>query len=121
MHGLLLQKLSPDNGHLKYNLHYFIMIVGAARGISETEVISDLKKIFGHYDSSTIHRWKKIKKGATVGIPHEELRTLVKYFNRHLPELELTSDLMLVETNQLEKRKFNQVDELTAEKLGLSK
>lgn len=122
MHGLLLQKLSPDNGHLKYNLHYFIMLIGAISGLSQAEVIAELVKILGHYDSGTIYRWSRIKKGTKQAIPHEDIRTLVKYFNKYMPELELSTDMMLVETNQAEKRKYSMHEELpTAERLGLSK
>lgn len=121
MHGLLLQKLSPNNGHLKYNLHYFIMLIGATSGLTQVEIIAELVKELGHYDSGTIYRWSRIKKGSSAAIPHEALRILVRYFNKHIPELELSSDMMLVETNFLERRKYNMVDELTADKLGLTK
>lgn len=120
LHGLLLQKLSPDIGHLKYNVHFYILIVAATRGISELDLRKDLMKTLGHYDFSSLHRWCRIKKGSPSNIPHSDLMVMAKYFNSYIPELELTSDSLLTETNHIEKRKYNMSEMLpTARDLGL--
>lgn len=121
MHGLLLTKLNPDNKDKKYNLLFYMSIVSAVRGIPELEVRKELAELFGHYDTSSLHRWCKIKKGSRQKIAQKDLITIIKYIQNYIPEIELNSDLMLVESNYRVKRDYQLNESITAERLGLSK
>ena len=122
--ALLLYKLNPDNKHLKYNIRYYLNIVAAVRGVSELVIRKDLKKIFGHNDFSQIKKWCDMKNNSSNNAPHHALSKISNYVNKYIPEMELNSDLLLTDSNEMQRRYFMNSQnntELTPQSLGLKR
>ena len=121
MHGKFLAILNPNNGRLKYNLHFYMLLVGAIRNMSEVQVRKEIVIETGLTHSSYVLRWQKWKKNESKSITHEKLMLLCNYFNQHIPHLNLNSDDMLTLGNEKAKRNYMLDASLSPERLALSK
>lgn len=121
MHGKFLTLLNPNNGYLQYNLHFYMLLVGCIKNMSEVQVRKDIMKVTGQSCSANILKWQKARSGERMLITYKNLIVLCDYFNRQIPYLNLNSDDMLTSNNERAKERYLSNTEITPQSLGLSK
>lgn len=121
MHGKFLTLLNPNNNYLKYNLRFYIMLIGCIKNMTESQVRKDIVKATGQSDASNILKWEKARKESRFVITYQNMTAICGYINQQIPYLNLNSDDLLTSNNEAAKTEYTSQEKITAERLGLRK
>lgn len=121
MHSKLLYVLKPNNKHLKYNLHFYIMLVAAINNKDQSEIRKELSKLLGYTTAAQITRYATVSSNGRLPIKHENMILICDYINSNIPGLELTSDDLLTSGNEKAIRVFDTMLSIEPKSLGLTK